>query len=103
MNDTEERITVTDGTELYLCLYPAANPHAEILIIHGFGEHSGRYQALIAHLREHNYSVTVYDQRGHGKSAGLYGHVDAFTDYEEDLEWIIAFIHRQSQSKKLFL
>lgn len=103
MDDKAERLTAADGTQIYWRRYPALSPRGEIVIIHGFGEHSGRYEALIKHLIGHNYSVTAYDHRGHGKSAGLYGHVDRFTDYEDDLELIVTSVQNRYQPKKLFL
>jgi lysophospholipase len=103
MNNREETIIVTDGTTLYLRRYEAPDPRGEIVLIHGFGEHSGRYEPLITHLLDHHYSVTAYDHRGHGKSAGLYGHVNRFSDYEDDLDIVITSIQKSSQPKKLFL
>ncbi len=103
MNYREETVTVTDGTKLYSRRYEASNPRGEIVLVHGFGEHCGRYEAIITHLLGHNYSVTAYDHRGHGKSAGLYGHVDWFTDYEDDLEAMVTSIQKQVQPKKLFI
>jgi acylglycerol lipase len=103
MNYKEGSLSTPDGTLLYSRLYENHNARRHILLIHGFGEHSGRYEALIAHLLGKGYSVTTYDQRGHGKSAGLYGHVDRFTQYEEDLEFMVSMIHTHSQPNKLFL
>jgi len=103
MNYKEGSLSTPDGTLLYSRLYENQNARGHILLVHGFGEHSGRYEALIAHLLGKGYSVTTYDQRGHGKSAGLYGHVDRFTQYEEDLEFMVSMVCAHSQPNKLFL
>lgn len=46
------------------------DPRAVIIIVHGLGEHSGRYQPLAEHLASQGFCVYAYDTRGHGLSAG---------------------------------
>ena len=103
MTYIEETVTATDGLRLYLRRHELANARGEILIAHGFGEHSGRYGALTDHLVNHNYSVTAYDHRGHGLSDGLPGHVESFGEYDEDLAKLISSVRSRSQAKSLFL
>lgn len=99
----EETITASDGLRLFLRRREIADPKAEIVITHGFGEHSGRYDALAEHLASHNFSVTVYDHRGHGLSDGLPGHVDSFSEYDEDLGKVISLARERVEPKPLFL
>jgi len=103
MRYIEETVTVTDGLRLYLRRSEVANARSEVLIAHGFGEHSGRYGALTDHLTSHNYSVTAYDHRGHGLSDGLPGHVESFDEYDQDLVKLVASVRERSQSQSLFL
>ncbi len=44
-----------------------------VLLVHGLGEHSGRYEALAQTLNGWGFAVRGYDQHGHGESAGLAG------------------------------
>lgn len=103
MTYIEETVTTSDGLRLYLRRREVTNARGEILISHGFGEHSGRYGALTNHLVAHNYSVTGYDHRGHGLSDGLPGHVESFNEYDDDLDRMIASVRSRSQSRTLFL
>jgi alpha-beta hydrolase superfamily lysophospholipase len=103
MTFIEETVTATDGLRLYLRRHEHADARAEVLITHGFGEHSGRYGALTDHLVNHGYSVTAYDHRGHGLSDGLPGHVESFAEYDEDLARLIGSVRSRSQTKCLFL
>lgn len=103
MTYIEETVTVTDGLRLYLRRSEVANARGEVLIAHGFGEHSGRYGALTDHLTSHNYLVTAYDHRGHGLSDGLPGHVESFDEYDDDLDKLIASVRARNQSRPLFL
>lgn len=52
-------------------LLPADNPVGQVLLLHGLGEHSGRYLPLALALQGAGFSVYSYDQRGHGRSAGV--------------------------------
>lgn len=64
-------------------------------MIHGFAEHSGRYEGFGAWFAERGYAVHAYDHRGHGRSAGDRGHVDRFTDFLDDLEHVIDAARRE--------
>ncbi|HEY6333384.1 MAG TPA: alpha/beta fold hydrolase, partial [Blastocatellia bacterium] len=92
----EEMLTMRDGTRLYARRREANPSLAEIVIVHGFGEHSGRYSAITEHLVSHGMTVTAYDHRGHGQSDGLPGHVDRFSDYDRDLAAIVATVRARS-------
>ncbi|HEX5785552.1 MAG TPA: alpha/beta hydrolase [Burkholderiaceae bacterium] len=48
-------------------------PRAQVLIVHGLGEHAWRYDALAYQLNSAGFAVRAYDQRGHGDSAGKRG------------------------------
>ncbi len=67
----------------------AANEKARMVIIHGLGEHSGRYLDLTRNLAELGISVWFLDLRGHGKSGGGKGHVDSFDDYTRDVMHVV--------------
>jgi len=103
MTYIEETVTAPDGLRLYLRRHEAPNARGEVLITHGFGEHSGRYGALTDHLLNHSYSVTAYDHRGHGLSDGLPGHVESFAEYDGDLAKLVSSVGLRSQTKLLFL
>ncbi len=52
---------------------------AVVLLVHGMGEHSGRYaNFVVPTLLENNISVITYDQYGHGKTQGKKGHNPGF-------------------------
>ncbi len=63
----------SDGLSLHLNDWPAANPRARVLLVHGLGEHSARYAALAETLNARGISVRAFDHRGHGKSQGRRG------------------------------
>ncbi len=69
------------------------NPKAAVLIVHGVGEHSGRYLHVGDHLAAHGHDVLAYDKIGFGQSEGRRAHVDSFDDYLDDVQALIAERH----------
>ena len=67
-------LTTADGLTLQLQHWPAPEPaRGTVLVVHGLGEHIGRYGALATRLRGVGWHVLGYDQRGHGWSGGARG------------------------------
>lgn len=72
-------------------LAPAAGSaeSRELLIIHGMGEHSGRYASVIEALKARFHRIVAFDLRGHGRSKGIRGHVDSFDDFIRDVDRVL--------------
>ena len=64
----------SDGTILRGQIWAAENPKAVMSLVHGFGEHSGRYADMASYLNSKDISVVTLDLRGHGKSDGRRGY-----------------------------
>ena len=75
---------------------------AVILIIHGFRGHSGQYEELVNYLNMNNYGVYGFDQRGHGRSAGLPGYVDDFKDFIVDIKHMIVLMKANNESMPIY-
>jgi alpha-beta hydrolase superfamily lysophospholipase len=58
---------------LYDWARPLSPPLGTVLLVHGLGEHAGRYGEVAAHLQQWGFAVRAYDQQGHGQSAGPRG------------------------------
>jgi alpha-beta hydrolase superfamily lysophospholipase len=70
-NDADARwLTMPDGQALFLRDWPAASSRGAVLIVHGLGEHSARYEGLARWFNAQGYTVRSYDQRGHGRTQG---------------------------------
>lgn len=57
------------------------NSRGTLVIVHGLGEHAGRYEQLAKELNTAGYSVISADLPGHGKSPGQRGHIRSFEDF----------------------
>ncbi len=79
-----ESIRTADGLMLQLRRWPrAGDVHGTVLIVHGLGEHIGRYERVASRLNAAGWHVAGHDQRGHGKSDGARGalaHDDSLLD-----------------------
>ena len=65
---------------------PPETPRAVIAIVHGLGEHSGRYAPLGYDLASRGFAVHALDLRGHGRSDGERAYVRSFAGYLDDVE-----------------
>jgi alpha-beta hydrolase superfamily lysophospholipase len=85
MKIREGRAPGAGGTELFWRSWIPGDPWASLLLVHGLGEHSGRYDHLAMRLGVDGVSVFSFDLRGHGQSSGPRGDVPNFADFLEDL------------------
>lgn len=81
-----QKLPTPEGGHLHFQSWlPDAPPRAAVLLVHGVGEHSGRYDWLAQRLAEHGLAVHAWDHRGHGLSSGRRGHIESWKDYRQDL------------------
>lgn len=92
-----------DGLSLFRRHWPRPEARASVLLVHGLGEHSGRYQALAEWFWKRGYEVQAYDQRGHGRSGGPRGGLPARDDLLEDLAQVYADFARGYEKPPLLL
>jgi alpha-beta hydrolase superfamily lysophospholipase len=79
-----------DGLDLVVRHWPTPTaPRGRIHLVHGLGEHLGRYEHVAAHLNARGWDVTGHDQRGHGASPGARGALRAGDDLIEDLARVL--------------
>lgn len=82
---------------------PAGEPRAALAIVHGFGEHSGRYMNVVNHLVPRGYAVYGFDLRGHGRSPGQRGYINTWAEYREDTQSFLRLVAEQEPNRPLFL
>src|SRR3990167_8053660 len=85
-------LTTADGLTLHLQSGPAAAApvRGTVLIVHGLGEHIGRYSHVMAHLAAQGWATLGYDHRGHGRSGGPRGGLATDLSLLSDLGAVIA-------------
>lgn len=76
---------MADGQVLRRRSWPLADARRSVLLVHGLGEHSGRYLHVAAWFRARGFDVRSYDQRGHGQTPGPRGALRRGDDLLSDL------------------
>ena len=75
-----------DGLRLYAQGWkPEAELKGVVCLVHGLGEHSGRYEHLAAFLNQAGYALLAFDLRGHGKSGGQRGYAPSYEALLDDI------------------
>jgi alpha-beta hydrolase superfamily lysophospholipase len=85
-----QTLRTDDGVPLHLRHWPTTEPvRGTVLLVHGLGEHIGRYAHVAAHLNAGGWHVLGYDQRGHGASGGPRGGVPRMDSLLGDLGRVV--------------
>ena len=102
MRSTESSFVGAGGVRVYTVEWlPEGEPVADIVLIHGYGEHSGRYLPWVERFVAAGYRVASLDHRGHGKTTGVKrGEVDSFDSLVDDLS---AYVDAVRCERPLFL
>jgi alpha-beta hydrolase superfamily lysophospholipase len=88
----EARFTGRGGASLFRRSWlPTGPPVRTVALVHGFAEHSARYDAVGAWLASRGAAVHAYDQRGHGRSADRLGRIGDFQGLLDDLDAFLAW------------
>jgi alpha-beta hydrolase superfamily lysophospholipase len=93
-----------DGLKLYARRWmPEEAPRALVCLVHGHGEHSGRYQHVAQAFVAHGYGLMGFDLRGHGNSEGQRGHTPTYEHLMDDLAAFLQSMHQEYPNLPIFL
>ena len=83
---TDSTLTTFDGLTLFCRAWtPDSSPKAAVMLLHGLGEHLGRYEHVAAALTGAGYAVHAVDHRGHGRSEGKRVYVKSYDEFMRDI------------------
>jgi alpha-beta hydrolase superfamily lysophospholipase len=87
MKHLESQWTSNNQVKFYVQEWlPDGEIVASITLVHGIGEHSGRYQSMAEYYCSKGISILSYDQRGHGKTEGKRGHIRSYDIAADDID-----------------
>jgi len=97
-----------DLTLFYRSWYPATHSlngalKGVLALVHGLGEHSGRYCAVFKALTAAGYAVFAFDNQGHGKSEGQRGHITRWQDYRDNTKAFLQLVRDKEPAAPLCL
>lgn len=87
----------------YQAWLPEGDIKAVLLVVHGLGEHSGRYMNVVDHFVPLGYAVYALDHIGHGKSDGEREIVAKFDDFTDTLTIYLNMVKDWQKDKPVFL
>lgn len=90
----EGSYTLQDGTAIATRHWGVESPRARLLIVHGLGEHCGRWSHVALFFNARDIDVHSYDLRGHGRSGGAKLDIETFDDHIDDLAEMVAHVDR---------
>lgn len=94
-----DTLTTYDGLALFVQgWHPEKPQRGAVVLVHGYAEHSDRYQHVAAFLTARGYAVHAYDQRGYGRSEGRRAFVWSFDEYISDLHDVVSRVRRAEEA-----
>ena len=90
----------TKNIKIYLREDINENSNKAILLIHGFFEHSGKYNDFILNLKKLGYSVFATDLRGHGRTISKKGDLKSIKKVLDDVDLIVKYIKEKYKFDK---
>lgn len=98
----EDFFTTVDNVRIFYRHNTFDKTIASLILIHGLGEHSGRYSNFFNRF-SNQFNVFAIDLRGHGRSGGKRGHILSFSEYLSDIKYFIEYVRNLSNNKKIYL
>lgn len=98
MNESTATLKTADGLDLFLRRWQAegVSHRWTFVVVHGHGEHSGRYQHLAEWFTPLGATVYALDLRGHGRSGGQRGHAPSLEALLNDIDLVVNRARQQS-------
>lgn len=87
---SEGFVNSVGGIRIAYRAWPVPGARTTFAVVHGLGEHSGRYERFAQGMAKHGSGTFAVDLRGHGKSPGPRGHVDSWLQWIEDVSAFVA-------------
>lgn len=104
MEHQEGKFRGQDGVELYCqSWHPEGAVKAVLPVVHGIGEHSGRYGNVVNWFVPRGYAVYAFDLRGMGRSPGTRGHVNDWAEYRGDARAFVNMVKAAEPGRPRFL
>ncbi|MEI7752118.1 MAG: lysophospholipase [Candidatus Omnitrophota bacterium] len=92
-----------DGAKIFYRFYPAAGARHTVIMLHGYGEHTGRYEKFPGKMGRLSAQFAAMDFRGMGKSDGARGDISSFDDYLSDVTAFVEHLRQKYSIPQKFI
>jgi len=92
-----------DDTGIYYRFWKPARPRAVLLLVHGMGAHTGRWEFLANYFTGAGFSVYAIELSGFGQTSGDKGHIDSFRQYYNDIINLQIIAKDENPGKRIFI
>ena len=104
MKHTEFKFKTFDDLQLFGQSWQLEDQNrAVVCLVHGLGEHSGRYAHVANRLTKAGYIIFAFDLRGHGRSEGQLGHSPSYEALLNDVNFFLNEVDKNFPEPPLFL
>ncbi len=83
--------------------WDTSQPKAALLLIHGLGGQSSRWNFLADFLQQNDISSYALELKGFGETKDLAGHIDSFDTYLADVRYLYKIIRSENPESQIFL
>lgn len=103
-NKNEFFLKTTNGKQIFTRTWiPESNLKAVIILVHGLGEHNGRYEYVSNFFNQNQIAFFSMDLSGHGKTEGLRGHADSFDEFSQEINSMMNYTKELYPDTPIFL
>ncbi|MDJ0690563.1 MAG: alpha/beta hydrolase [Xenococcaceae cyanobacterium MO_188.B32] len=100
----EGTFTGVDRLQLYYQSWdPKQKVKGVVVIVHGLGGHSNKYNNVVNHLVARGFTLYAFDQRGHGRSPGQRGYISSWAELRTDLDTFLKLVKTETKDCPCFL
>jgi len=104
MHHQEQSFIGSGGARLVFQSWKSKQPAKAVIIgVHGLGDHSGGLKNIVNYIVPKGFDWWGLDLRGHGRSSGIRGHVNHWSDFLDDLKSFITMVREETPSLSVFL
>ena len=103
MQATEFSWQTRDGLKVHALHWAVENPRAVVALVHGLGDHCGRYDNLATYFNEKQVAVLAFDQLGHGKTEGRRGFAPSTDLLLDEISYLLSEAYFRYPHKPVFL
>ncbi len=103
MEHREQMLKTAAGTSIYTQEWVPDQAKAAVVLVHGLGEHSGRYAHVAGAFNRAGYAVLAMDLPGHGKTGGPLGHIPSYDLVMNLISQMVEEAKRRYPEKPVFV